>query len=485
MIIMQIKGKYSWAKHIDFMIVDLCSLLAAFMISFFLKFGSLDIDDDWPKFVTIISLLDIVISLILAPYSGIFRRKYYHEIGRAFILATSNALCISLFLFVFKVGEAYSREVVIYTYLLYFVISLLSKYIWKKLLTSGAVSIKTTKKLSMFVICYADEIGKVIHNAEASDLSVYSILGVNPLLRSSGNETVINAGTNSDGNRINVVSENYADYILENNIDEVLIAVKPERIETEIYEKLISNGVGINIVVESSLGFQTEQQHISNIGVYKALSVGSFSFTPAQSFYLIVKRAADIICGLIGMAVLVPVTLIVKIIYLMSGDNGKIFYRQKRIGQNGKEIKIFKYRTMVPDADAILQEMLKDEKWKEQWEKNQKFDDDPRITKLGRGLRRASIDELPQMLNVFMGDMSLIGPRPLVEGELEAHDGLKIYQRIKPGITGWWACNGRSNIDYRERLELEYYYVKNCSLSLDILCIFRTILAVLKKSGAQ
>ena len=132
-----------------------------------------------------------------------------------------------------------------------------------------------------------------------------------------------------------------------------------------------------------------------------------------------------------------------------------------------------------------LNTALKDEKYKKEWEEEQKFSNDPRITKVGRILRKTSIDELPQMINVLKGDMSLVGPRPLVDGELEQHGGLKLYQRVKPGITGWWGCNGRSNIDYRERLELEYYYVRNCSLYLDILCIFRTIVAVIKKDGAQ
>ena len=109
------------------------------------------------------------------------------------------------------------------------------------------------------------------------------------------------------------------------------------------------------------MGFQTEQQYITNIGVYKTLSVGSFSFTPAQSFYLIVKRAVDIIGGIVGIVLLLPITLIVKIICLFSGDTGRIFYRQKRVGQNGKEIKIWKYRTMVKNADTMLEEMLKDE----------------------------------------------------------------------------------------------------------------------------
>ena len=140
---------------------------------------------------------------------------------------------------------------------------------------------------------------------------------------------------------------------------------------------------------------------------------------------------------------------------------------------------------MVSNADEILQEMLKDEKYRAEWENNQKFNEDPRITRVGRILRKTSIDEVPQFINVLFGDMSLVGPRPLVAGELEQHGGLKLYQKVKPGITGWWGCNGRSNIDYRERLELEYYYVKNCSLYLDAICIARTALAVLKKDGAQ
>lgn len=96
-------------------------------------------------------------------------------------------------------------------------------------------------------------------------------------------------------------------------------------------------------------------------------------------------------------------------------------------------------------------------------------------------MRKTSLDEIPQLLNVLKGDMSLVGPRPLFEGELEANDGLKLYNSVKPGITGWWGCNGRSNIDYRERLEIAYYYVKHCSLYLDVVCIFKTVLAVLKR----
>ena len=133
-----------------------------------------------------------------------------------------------------------------------------------------------------------------------------------------------------------------------------------------------------------------------------------------------------------------------------------------------------------------LKELLKNPKYKKEWDKNQKLEHDPRITKIGKIIRKTSLDEVPQFINVFKGDMSLIGPRPLVEGELDAHNGNhEIYEKVKPGITGWWACNGRSATTYDERLKLEYYYAENASLVLDIKCIFRTIKAVISRTGAK
>ena len=183
---------------------------------------------------------------------------------------------------------------------------------------------------------------------------------------------------------------------------------------------------------------------------------------------------------------LLPISLIIKICYMVTGDFKSIFYTQKRIGKNGKFIYIYKFRSMVPNADEVLKELLKDPKYKKEWNKNQKLEHDPRITKIGKIIRKISLDEVPQFINVFRGDMSLIGPRPLVEGELDAHNGNhEIYEKVKPGITGWWACNGRSATTYDERLKLEYYYAENASLWLDIKCFFKTIEAVLFKRGAK
>lgn len=331
---------------------------------------------------------------------------------------------------------------------------------------------KDNKRIPLFIIGESKTIDRMIKDANAGDFKLYDIKGVHLV---DGKNTDLEYPLVSD----------VVDYVLKERISEVLVAVDPSKVEKEVLEKLTANGIGVNMVVESLLGYQPEDQYIQNFGVLKSLSIGVFTFTPGQGIYLVIKRLIDIIAGIVGIIILVPITAVVKLSYLLSGDKAKIFYRQKRVGMDGKLIRIWKYRSMVSNADEILQEMLKEEKWRIQWEENQKFENDPRITRVGRILRKTSIDELPQLLNVLIGDMSLVGPRPLVEGELEAHGGLKLYQKVRPGITGWWGCNGRSNIDYRERLDLEYYYVKHCSLHLDLLTIARTLIAIIKKDGAQ
>ena len=202
--------------------------------------------------------------------------------------------------------------------------------------------------------------------------------------------------------------------------------------------------------------------------------------------YFGVKRLFDILVALIGCLFLLPIILIVKISYLLHKDFDSIFFRQKRIGKNGKEFNLYKFRSMVPNADEVLKELLKDTKYKEEWDLNQKFEHDPRITSMGNILRKTSLDELPQFINILIGDMSLIGPRPLVPGELDSHNGNhELYESVRPGISGWWAVNGRSATTYERRLELEYYYVQHCGLILDIRCVFRTIKAVIFKTGAK
>lgn len=481
---MQIKSKYSWIKHVDFMIIDLISLAISFLLAYYLKFGNFSLsygpEGAWIRYLILALGTNVVVTLFVNPYSGILRRPYYMEIIRALQLTIYNLLLVSLVFYVFQIGIAYSREMSFYMYGLYFFISVILKFLWKKLLVSGKIVVRTTKQIPLFIIGTAEGIEKTIQNVMAGDFPLYEVKGVH-LTDDSGRTSVQVGGMDP----VPAIGGDFVSYILNRNIREVLVAVTPSSVQDGALERLNANGVDLNVAVENAVGFLPEEQSIQHMGVYRTLSVGYFAFTPGQMVYLGIKRIVDFLFGIVGIILLVPLSALVKIAYLATGDKAPIFYSHIRVGQDGKPIRIIKFRTMVPDADEQLKVLLQDEKYRKEWEEYQKLTNDPRITKFGRILRKTSLDEFPQFINVLVGDMSLVGPRPLVVGELEKHDGLKLYQRVKPGITGWWGCNGRSNIDYRERLELEYYYVKHCSLYLDLLCIFRTLLAVLKKEGAQ
>ena len=198
--------------------------------------------------------------------------------------------------------------------------------------------------------------------------------------------------------------------------------------------------------------------------------------------YKIIKRGTDIIFGLIGCLLLIPVAIFIKIITLCFLDFHSIFYCQNRIGKNGKEFKLYKFRSMIPDADAKLKKILKEDKEKaKEYRKMKKLTNDPRITKIGRILRKTSIDELPQMINVLLGQMTLIGNRPYLPREKK--DMGKYYKDIiktKPGLSGFWQVSLRSRGTFQQRLKMEQYYSKHCGLKFDIQIFFKTIGVVFK-----
>jgi undecaprenyl-phosphate galactose phosphotransferase len=460
------------------------TLIISFLLAFYLRFNSLEMTTEWKRLIVFLGLQNVLINLIVNPYSGIFQRRYYKDLGQSLLVEMTNAAFAVLFFYVFKLGADYSRGVMIMLFFFHYIISVAVKYLWKKLQLSGKLRIHNIDRTTLFLICKKENAESDVHSIYSTDMPLYDIRGIYLLPDGTDSVSSINYKAHKESIDVPVIKNEIVKFVLTNNIDEVMVCVPPEEIDKDIYQELIKNGVVIDLAVESLLGIQTEQQGVAHIGVNKVLSLETFSFSAHQQAYLSFKRLFDIICGLIGLILLIPVSLFVKIAYLISGDTAGIIYKQKRVGLNGKQIEIFKFRSMIPNADVTLEEMLKEEHYRKEWNESQKFENDPRITKVGKFLRKTSIDELPQLINVLLGDMSIVGPRPLISGELDKFGGLMLYQKVKPGITGWWACNGRSNINYDERLELEYYYVKHCSLYLDALCILRTMVAVMKREGA-
>lgn len=196
------------------------------------------------------------------------------------------------------------------------------------------------------------------------------------------------------------------------------------------------------------------------------------------------KRIFDIFGSFAIMLVLSPVLLFLA--YTVSRDGGKPIYGHERIGRDGRKFKCLKFRSMVVNSQEVLAELLaNDPLAREEWNKDFKLKNDPRITKIGSFIRKTSLDELPQLWNVFIGEMSLVGPRPIVEAELERYAGdVDYYLMAKPGMTGLWQVSGRNDIDYDTRVYFDAWYVKNWALWNDIAILFKTINVVLKKDGA-
>lgn len=199
-----------------------------------------------------------------------------------------------------------------------------------------------------------------------------------------------------------------------------------------------------------------------------------------KDIYLIIKRFIDIVISLIGCLFIIPLAFIIKIIYIFHKDYASVFFFQDRIGKNGKIFKFYKFRTMIPDADEALKKILDEDIEKtEEYKLNKKLNDDPRVTKVGKILRKASIDELPQLINILKGDMSLIGNRPYLPREKEEM-GLYYNDIVKttPGLTGYWQVSGRNNTTFKKRLELESYYSNNFNLKLDAKIFLKTFLVL-------
>ncbi|MPM05923.1 Undecaprenyl phosphate N,N'-diacetylbacillosamine 1-phosphate transferase [bioreactor metagenome] len=198
--------------------------------------------------------------------------------------------------------------------------------------------------------------------------------------------------------------------------------------------------------------------------------------------YNAVKRLADIVLSLISIVLLSPIFIIVAIV-IRFDSKGKIVFGQNRIGKDMKEFRIYKFRTMYENSEEIFKNFTEEQK--NEYYINFKLDNDPRITKVGGFLRKTSLDELPQLINILKGDMSIVGPRPIVEKEIEKYGSYaEAVFSILPGLTGYWQANGRSDTTYDERVKMDMYYIKNRSLLMDIKIILKTFISVIKKEGA-
>lgn len=206
-----------------------------------------------------------------------------------------------------------------------------------------------------------------------------------------------------------------------------------------------------------------------------------------NKIYKIVKRFIDVVGSIFGIILLIPITIGIYIAKIILRDKGPIMYTHNRIGKDGKIFKMYKFRSMVEGADEILEEYLdKNEDAKKEYQMNKKLKEDPRITKIGKFIRKTSIDEFPQFINVLKGEMSLVGPRPYLPREMEdMGDYYPCIVAVKPGITGLWQISGRNGVTFIQRLELDKEYYQKRNTITDFKILLKTVLKVCEKEGAM
>lgn len=280
--------------------------------------------------------------------------------------------------------------------------------------------------------------------------------------------------------------EEAEEYLVKNDIDTVIFAIPTipnstlKRWIHQVSSKV--NEVKFLPQINHSVNFNTKIDDFDGMIVISTSESKDMSIADK-----IFKRIMDICAGIAGCLILLPLTVYVYYKNRKAGDNGPIFFTQERIGKNGKLFKIYKYRTMVMNAEQKLEELMaRDPAIRYEYETFKKLENDPRITKVGDFLRRTSLDEFPQFINVLFGQMSLIGPRPYLPREQV--DMGNYYDTViltKPGITGMWQTHGRSEVSFEERLELDDYYAHNWSLWLDITLLVRTFRTVMLRVGAH
>lgn len=283
---------------------------------------------------------------------------------------------------------------------------------------------------------------------------------------------------NSKFNNIPIVTES----------EEILNEIKKLNIKVAITcdytgdTKKVFNSYRYTINVPSAKDTYTSTLQLKDIG-----GILGFASTHnlTRRINLFLKRMIDLSLIIISSPVIIPVILILSVLVKVT-SKGPIFYGHKRVGKNGKIIKCWKFRSMYQNSQEMLEKILSEnEEMKKEWEENRKFVNDPRITKFGKFLRKTSLDELPQLFNIFIGNMSFVGPRPVTSEELEKYgENADYILTVTPGLSGMWQISGRSDTGYEERVNLDSYYIQNWSIWLDLWIIIKTVWVVLRGKGA-
>lgn len=457
-----------------FVFTDILCTTLGFFLGIYIRhsgFGAMPYYSVYEETYFVIIAAVVATAFFFRPYEDIFKRGYWLEFVNVVKCVSVQMVAAVCYMFLRQSGDEYSRLAFVYSLFLILFLTYLFRLLSKYLLTRFSEKLNYRKKL--LIVTTSERAAQVVETLGVDAELNYMISGFAIMDRDLMGETI-------SGIPVTANSEKLYDDARLSVVDSVLIDLEPDHPQFQDTVNLFHvMGVEVNISLSDyNLGIPNQQ--VIKMGEMTVLSGNG----PQEALGdLFAKRMLDIVGGIIGVLLTAVLTVFVAPAILIESP-GPVFFSQIRIGKNGRRFKIYKFRSMYTDAEERKKELMEQNKMSGLMFK---MDDDPRITKVGKFIRRTSIDEFPQFWNVLKGDMSLVGTRPPTEDEFKQYKARhKKRLSMKPGITGLWQVSGRSTItDFEEVVKLDVDYIENWSFGRDLKILLQTVLIVLKHDGAQ
>ena len=447
-----------------------CAGRLAFWLRNILVIGGGELHVSWLNSYVVFPVLFIAFFHVAQLYQK--RMQFWLTIEKLFYGCTYSVITIIILLYLTNIAGSTSRLYVFLLWLFSFILTVAFRYIIKKSLEIAGVL-----QLPVLMIGGGKTAGLLLH-AFKGDIGLgYRVIGV---LDDFGADResigkIPYLGTFSDAENV----------IRETGVRDVFIAapgLSTKALSDLIYriQPLVRNLSFIPDLIGLPVG-SIEVESMFN----EKMMVLRLRNHLARKYNRIIKFVFDTVLTVIGTILISPILLLLVILIKIDSPGPAIF-SHRRIGRHGREFPCYKFRTMCVDAEEKLKLYLEgNPEARKEWEQDFKLKDDPRITRIGKFLRKTSLDELPQVFNVLKGEMSLVGPRPIIQLEVEKYgDYINDYYLVRPGITGMWQVSGRSDTTYKERVQMDSWYVRNWSVWIDVVMLFRTFKVVIKREGA-
>jgi Undecaprenyl-phosphate galactose phosphotransferase WbaP len=447
------------ATGLVFFIADTLALLSTYGIVIVMR-GAVGGGALWPQYFRLIPFLAIVPILIglMGLYPGVLLNPV-EEFRRLTIAITVGMSLVVVATFLVKESNLYSRMIFLAAGPLNVALGLSARWLVRK--TCRNASWWGIPAVLVGPVGEIDWIRRGLDAQPAIGLRAVAVVHADP-------------GT------LPLLAE---EYVAKGRIPYALVIIPPgaDRNWVRTVERLVW-GCNKIIVIPQSMGLLWSWMRTRDCGGVVGLEV-RLELLRWRS--RLIKRAIDFVLGVGGGVLILPWAAIIALLVKLT-SRGPVFYAHERIGEGGRTFRAWKFRTMVENADRIMDECLQtDPELRAEWAATHKLRNDPRVTRIGKFLRQSSLDELPQIWNVIQGEMSLVGPRPIVCHEIQRYDEeFDLYRKVRPGITGVWQVSGRSKTTYEERVAMDVHYVRNWSVWLDFYLLAKTVSVVLRKQGA-